>query len=531
MSASTNSLAVVSKRYILPAILSASVALGALGVENHVTGVHAAAGVMAGTAAAPMDDNSVAALTALDRAMESLAARVEPSVVNIAVIATPSEEETEQGGGGQGGGEGLQGLPPGLQQFFGFGGGQGQMRPRQQQQELQHGVGSGVIISPDGYIVTNNHVIAGAKDIKVTLHDRRVLNGHVVGADKLTDLAVVKVNASELPAIAWGDSGKLEQGQTVLAFGSPFGSLRFSVTRGIVSAVNRPDPYSQDARKPGAYIQTDAAINPGNSGGPLVNAHGELVGINCSIITDSGSFAGAGFAIPSQIAHSISASLIQHGKVEHGYLGIAMNDVTPANAHFFNLKDASGAIVSQVTPGAPASKAGVAQGDVITSLNGQTIVDSSALQVAVSEMSPGTSLALGILRNGQPMTLHLTVGEFHANAQQVAENDGNGAKGAVQPGKLGLAVGDLNAKDRQQLNVPDDVHGAVVEDVRPGSPGEEAALQPGDIIVQVNRKPTATADQFVNQVHGTGADQDILLLVWSKGNASYRTLRQDGQNG
>ncbi len=531
MSSSTNHLVTGAKRYVLPAVLSATVALGALAVENHVTGVHAAASMGAGTAANPMDAGSVAALTSLDTAMENLTARVEPSVVNIAVTSTPSAEETAQQGGGGQGGQGFQGLPPELQQFFGgMGGGQGQgMRP--QAPELQHGIGSGVIISPDGYILTNNHVIEGAKDIKVTLHDRRVLNGHVVGADKLTDLAVVKVNASDLPAIAWGDSTKLEQGQTVLAFGSPFGSLRFSVTRGIVSAVNRSDPFRDDARKPGAYIQTDAAINPGNSGGPLVDAHGQLVGINCSIITNSGQFAGAGFAIPSQMAKAISAQLIAHGKVEHGYLGIAMNDVSPENAHFFGLKDASGAIVAQVTPGSPASRAGLQQGDVITALNGQTISDSSALQVAVSEINPGTSITLNVLRNAQPLTEHLTVGEFHKDGQQVASNEGDGA--AANSGKLGLAVGDLTSDARQQLQAPDDVHGAVVQNVRPGSPAEDAGLQPGDIIVQVDRKPTGSASQFVGQVKNDANNGDILLLVWSKGNASYRTIHpdSDGQNG
>ena len=532
MSVLTDPLIASAKRYILPAVVSASVALGALGIENHLTGVHAAASMAAGTAASPIDDHSVAALTSLDQAMESLAARVEPSVVNIAVTSMPSAEDTAQE---QGGAQGQGGIPPGLQQFFGpggpfsgFGGGQGMQQP--QQQQMERGIGSGVIISPDGYILTNNHVIAGAKDIKVTLHDRRVLNGHVVGADKLTDLAVVKVNAADLPAIAWGDSSKLEQGQTVLAFGSPFGSLRFSVTRGIVSAINRSDPYAQDARRPGGFIQTDAAINPGNSGGPLVDAHGELVGINSSIITNSGQFAGAGFAIPSQIAHVISADLIQHGKVNHGYVGIAMNDVTPDNAHFFGLKDASGAIVAEVTPGSPASRAGLQQGDVITSLNGQKTDDAGALQVAVSQINPGTSITLGIMRNGNPTTVHLTVGEFHGNGQQMAENSGSAGP---QSGKLGLAVGDLTQDTRQQLNVPDNVHGAVVENVRPASPADDAGLQPGDIILQVDRKPTASASQFVNEVHGNGENQDLLLLVWSKGNASYRTVHPDtgGQNG
>jgi serine protease Do len=219
---------------------------------------------------------------------------------------------------------------------------------------------------------------------------------------------VIKVNATNLPTIAWGDSTKLEPGQTVLAFGSPFGYFQFSVTRGIVSAVNRPNPYSDDARKPGNFIQTDAAINPGNSGGALVNAHGELVGINTFIITNSGSFAGAGFAIPSQMARSVSEQLIKNGKIEHGYLGISMNDVTPENAHFFNLQEAAGAIVAQVTPDSPASRGGMQQGDVITELNGSKIVNGSALQVAVSEMTPGTKMTLGVMRNGKQVSLNLT---------------------------------------------------------------------------------------------------------------------------
>src|SRR6202021_2809748 len=309
-----------------------------------------------------------------------------------------------------------QDLPPGLQQFFGFGNGGGHMQ-MPQQPELQHGIGSGVVISPDGYILTNNHVVNGATQIKVTLHDRRVLNAKVIGTDKLTDLAVVKIDAHDLPAVSWGDSSKLEPGQTVLAFGSPFGYFQFSVTRGIVSAVNRQNPYSDDARKPGGYIQTDAAINPGNSGGALVNAHGELVGINTFIISNSGSFAGAGFAIPSQIVRSTAEQLIKTGAVHHGYLGISLQDVTPENASFFNLKDATGAIVAQVSPDSPAARAGLKNGDVIVELNGQKIVNGGALQVAVSQDTPGTSVDLGIIRSGSQQTVKLQVGEFHKEAE------------------------------------------------------------------------------------------------------------------
>ena len=520
MSLSTNPLVAATRKYVVPAVLSTTIALGALAMINR-SGVHAA------MSASALDDHSVAALTSLDQAMEALAARVTPAVVNIAVTSTPSADEAAQ----QGDGQGMQGIPPGLQQFFGPGGpfsgmGGGRMQQQPQQPQLEHGIGSGVIISPDGYIVTNNHVVQGAKDIKVTLSDRRVLNGKVVGTDKLTDVAVVKVNAHDLPAISWGDSGKLEPGQTVLAFGSPFGYFRFSVTRGIVSAINRDNPYRTDARQPGGYIQTDAAINPGNSGGPLVNAHGELVGINTFIISNNDSFAGAGFAIPSQLVHATATQIIAHGKVEHGYLGISLNDVTPDNASFFNLKNAEGAIVAQVTPDSPASRAGLKQGDVIAQINGQPVSNSSALQVVVSEEQPGSRITLGVLRNGEPQTINVTVGEYGSKGGEIAENNGHGKP---QSGKLGLAVGDLTQDARQQLQVPADLRGAVVQNVRPGSAAEDAGLQPGDVILEVNRKALGSADQFVSAVHSNPDGRDLLLLVWSKGNASYRTVRTDGE--
>jgi len=479
--------------------------------------------------ATPIDDNSVAALTALDRAMEAVASHVEPAVVNVQVTSKGSEEETSQEGQ-------QQQLPPGFAQFFGpngpFGGafgqpgqgqGQGQGRRFQQQQRpLEHGVGSGIIISPDGYVVTNNHVVDGAVNVKVTLNDRRVMDAKVVGVDKLTDLAVIKIDGHDLPYLQWGDSSTLKPGQTVLAFGSPFGYFQDSVTRGIVSAVNRQNPYSDDARKPGGFIQTDAAINPGNSGGALVNAHGELVGINTFIISDSGSFAGAGFAIPSQIAKATADELIAHGKVEHGYLGISIENVTPANAQFFNLKEATGALVSQVSPDSPAAKAGLKSGDVIDQMDGHKVVDSSSLQIAVSQHKPGQKIELGVIRNGQPLTVSATVGEYKKPGTEVAENEGGQGQGNT--GKLGLAVDDLDSDARQQLNVPAEVKGAAIANVRPGSPAEDAGLQPGDVVQEVNRKPVTSAEQFANAVHGTPAGKDILLLVWSKGNSSFRVV-------
>jgi serine protease Do len=508
-----------ARRFALPSSIAAVAVLGSV-MLFHGTGVHAGA-----VTAAPLDDSSVASLSALDHDMETLAARVTPAVVNVAVTSKGGDEE-EEGQSSmddqqqQGGGINPQDLPPQLRQFFGMGGGNGRRMP--QQEELRHGIGSGVIISPDGYIVTNNHVVNGATQIKVTLHDRRVLTGKVIGADKLTDIAVIKVDAHDLPAISWGDSGKLQPGQTVLAFGSPFGVLRFSVTRGIVSAVNRAAPFSSDARTPGGLIQTDAAVNPGNSGGPLVNVHGELVGINQMIATNSGSFAGASFAIPAATAKAIANQIIATGAAHHGYLGISMNDVTPENAQFFNLKEASGAIVAQVTPGSPAANAGLKSGDVIQKLDGAAIEDGGTLQVHVAQMTPGTHVQMGILRNGTPQTVTITLGEYNKKAEEVASNEAPGD--AKSGGKLGLGMADLTADVRQQLNLPDGVKGAAIRSVRPGSPAEDAGLQPGDVIVEVNRHATDTASSVVSSVRAVPDGKDVLLLVWSNGGEGYRVL-------
>jgi len=527
MSLETNKLVGKAGRIGVPVGAALALVLAAAFSFHHSgVGVHAAMI----SSPAPMDDNSVSALVSLDNAVEAVASRVSPAVVNIQVTSRGSSEhqiggEQDQSQQDQGQQGEMQGLPPGFAQFFGPNGPFGGMRqPRQPQ--IERGIGSGVIISPDGYIVTNDHVVDGSIDMRVTLSDRRVLNAKLVGVDKLTDLAVVKVDAHDLPSIAWGDSAKLKPGQTVLAFGSPFGYFQNSVTRGIVSAVNRENPYRDDARKPGGYIQTDAAINPGNSGGALVNAHGELVGINTFIISNSGSFAGAGFAIPSQLVRATAEQLIKSGAVHHGYLGISLNDVTPANASFFNLKTATGAIVAQVTPDSPASRAGLKNGDVIDSLNGEKIENGSALQVAVSEVSPGTEIALGIIRNGAPQTINVKVGEFHKDTQVASE----GGSAGTQKGKLGLAVAELTPDVRQQLHIPSQVNGVAVQSVRPASPADDAGLAPGDVILEVNRKPVTSAEQFVNDAHANPAGKDLLLLVWSQGNASYRVVHTDGGN-
>src|SRR5205807_1869745 len=347
----------------------------AVGMAASLAAYHSAQPVVAKAAApapsaAPLDDNSVSALLALDNAMETLAARVTPAIVNVAVTSKTKVDDQAQAE-----------IPDEMRRFFG----PGFNFPHQQHgPQIEHGIGSGVIISPDGYIVTNNHVVDGAVDMRVTMSDRRVLSAKLIGTDPLTDLAVIKVDGHSLPSIPWGDSTKLRPGQTVLAFGNPFG-LRFTVTRGIVSALNRPNPDASNRRKPGQFIQTDAAINPGNSGGPLVDARGEVIGINTFLISGSGSFAGAGFAIPTQIVRPTVDNLIKYGKVSHGYIGIGINDVTPENARFFGVKKAEGALVSQVEPNSPGAKGGLKTGDVITGINGQAVNDSGELQVVVGQ--------------------------------------------------------------------------------------------------------------------------------------------------
>jgi serine protease Do len=466
-------------------------------------------------AVAPLDDNSVSALLALDRAMETVAARVTPAIVNVTVTSktSPDRGDTAEQDNGQNDDD-----DNGMQQFFGPGfpfGRQFHMMP--QQPQIEHGLGSGVIISPDGYIVTNNHVVDGATDIRVTMNDRRILPAKLIGRDKLTDLAVIKVDAHDLPSAPLGDSTKLRPGQTVLAFGNPLG-FRFSVTRGIVSALNRPNPFGQDRRAPGEFIQTDAAINQGNSGGPLVDARGEVVGINTFLISPSGAFAGMGFAIPTQIVRPTIDALIRNGKVEHGYMGIGISDVTPDEAKFFHVNNASGAVVTQVEPDSPAGKASLKVGDVITGLNGQEITDAGQLQVEVGQKQPGTTIHLNVMREGKSETVPVTL-EAMGSRDNTRESSADSGKP-----RWGLGLGDLTPEVRQQIQAANDLHGAVVERVVPGSSADNAALQRGDVITEVNRQPMHSATDVQKALSGIPKGQDALVLVWSNGGSTFRVL-------
>jgi serine protease Do len=454
--------------------------------------------------ASPLDDNSVSALLAMDRAMETLAARVTPAIVNVAVTSKAKADESHAQ------------IPDNMRQFFGpFGFGR-QQRPEQQ---IEHGIGSGVIVSPDGYIVTNNHVVDGATDIRVTMTDRRILPAKLIGTDPLTDLAVIKIDGTNLPNAPWGDSTELHPGQTVLAFGNPFG-FRFTVTRGIVSALNRPNPSAEDRRKPGEFIQTDAAINPGNSGGPLVNSRGEVIGINTFLISGSGTFSGMGFAIPSQIVRPTVETLIKDGKISHGYMGMGITDVTPENAKFFQMTDASGALVSQVEPNSPAAKAGVKVGDVIADLDGHKVSDAGQLQVSVGQKKPGTTIKLGVIRDGKNMTLPVTL-----EAMGARDGDDTSASNAGEnKPRWGVGLAEITPDVRQQLQAPSDVHGAVVQRVVPGSPADNAGLREGDVIVSVNRHDVQSPSDVQQQLSQIPKGQDALVLVWSQGGNTFRVL-------
>jgi serine protease Do len=458
-------------------------------------------------ATAPLDDHSVSALLSLDQAMETLAARVTPAIVNVAVTSKEKAQVNAQQ------------MPDDMQQFFGqqFGHQFGQqMRP---QPRVEHGIGSGVIISPDGYIVTNNHVVDGATDIRVTMSDRRILPAKLIGTDPLTDLAVIKIEGKNFPSVPMGDSKELLPGQTVLAFGNPYG-FRFTVTRGIVSALNRPNPYSDDARKPGQFIQTDAAINPGNSGGPLVNAHGEVIGINTFLISPSGTFSGMGFAIPTHIVKPTVATLIKDGKVTHGYMGIGITDVTPENSKFFEVSNNQGAVVTQVEAGSPGAKGGLKVGDVITGIDGQAISDAGSLQVEVGQKHPGSKIELQVLRDGKNVTVPVELEAMGARHGDETENS------SAEQGKprWGLGLGDLNDEARQQIQAPKDVKGAVIENVLPGSAADNAGLQPGDVIVSVNRKPMQNVSDVKQALSSVAKGQDALVLIWSNGGSTFRVM-------
>ncbi len=410
----------------------------------------------------------------------------------------------------------FQGGPPDmddmLRQFFGnqF---PGRMQRRQYSVPKQTGIGSGVIVTRDGYILTNNHVVDGADEVKVALQDGREFTAKVVGRDPKSDVAVIKIDAKDLPAVQMANSDKVEVGDVVLAIGNPFG-IGQTVTTGIVSATGRAGALGLDYED---FIQTDAAINPGNSGGALVDAEGRLIGINTAILSRSGGNQGIGFAIPVNLARDVMGSLIKDGRVTRGYLGVMIQDVNPALAKEFKLKDEKGALIGDVTSNSPAEKAGLKSGDVIVEFNGKAVTDSRHLKLEVARTAPGESVPVKVLRDGQFKTLPVTVKEL-PGSEQLAKNDNNKSD---DNGTLnGVTVADLDRNARQQFDLPESLKGVVVTEVDPNSVAAEAGLQPGDVIQEINRKSVKTAQEAVDMTEHP-ADKTTLLRVWRNGGSRF----------
>src|SRR5208282_3495768 len=393
--------------------------------------------------------------------------------------------------------------------------------PGQQHGPMEHGLGSGVIVSPDGYILTNNHVVNNAGEIQVVLNDGRQFTAKVIGTDPQTDVALIKINADNLPSLTLADSDKVEIGDVVLAIGNPFG-IGQTVTKGIVSAKDRTTSGDMDED----FIQTDAAINPGNSGGGLVDTEGRLVGINSAILTHSGGNQGIGFAVPSNLCRWVMDSLVKNGRVERGLLGVMIQNLTPDLAKAFKLDRTTGALVGDVSLDSPADKAGLKSGDVITQFNGQPIQDASQLKLRVAESTPGSIAQLSVSRNGESKTFDVTLGSLPDKT--VAKADGN--RGAARREALaGVGVADLDQNTRAELNIPANVHGAVITQVAPDSAAYEAGLRTGDVITELNRQPVGTAQDAITDTEKPTSSQ-TLVKVWTKGGSHYLTVDESTQS-
>jgi serine protease Do len=464
-----------------------------------------------GTPAATAVASPVAALPT--NGFTEVAKAVTPAVVNITTIMT---EKVADG----------RSMPDELrdrmEEFFG--GPNGPFGPRgfrgpQTPEPRGHrggGQGSGVIVSPDGYVLTNNHVIDGAREVTVTLPDKREFQGKIVGTDPKTDLAVVKIEGQNLPAVAWGDASKLQVGEYVLAVGNPFG-LNSTVTLGIVSALGRGRMGITQYED---FIQTDAAINPGNSGGALVNTKGELVGINTAIFSQSGGYQGVGFAVPTSMSKPIYESLIKTGKVVRGFLGIGIQDLNQDLAKSFGIKDAKGAIVSDVKEDGPADQGGLKQGDVIISYQGSPVEEAVALQRMVTRTPVGTKVPVKVMRDGHEKELTITIGE-----QPDTIKTAKAESGEKDYAFAGVAVQDLDKDQAKEFGIKGKAQGVVVTSVEPDSGADRAGLLPGDVIREINRRPVKSVKEFEKVSSAVKKGDNVLILINRRGNALFLSAK------
>jgi len=431
--------------------------------------------------------------------------QVAPSVVTVSTSRAVKRMQTNLP-------EGMR-VPEEMRRFF-----EQDQRPGGRMPDRQ-GLGSGVIVSKDGYILTNNHVIAGAQVITVTLPDRHEpMTAKLIGADPKSDLAVLKIDAGgTLPAITLGDSDKIEVGDVVLAVGNPFG-VGQTVTSGIISARGRGVGLADYED----YIQTDASINPGNSGGALVDARGKLIGINTAILSPSGGNLGIGFAVPVNMARGVMDSLIANGKVTRGYLGVMIQPLTPELAKAFNVKPDHGVLVGDVMADSPAAKAGIKAGDVVVGFNGRDVEDPRHLRLKSAQTVPGTKATLTVLRDGKTQDLDVTVGELKSEAG----DDDTSPEAAQAPGKvkLGVHLGELDKEAREHFEIPRSVNGVLVGEVIPGSRAADAGLQPGNVIVEVDRVAVTKPADAVAAIGKS--EGDLVLRLWTKDGTRFVVVKE-----
>ena len=423
----------------------------------------------------------------------ALVERYGPAVVNVQASGNPEAQSADPAD--------QQDVPEIFRRFFG-------PMPQPRERGARMSMGSGFIISADGYVLTNNHVVDGADNVTVRLSDRRELDAKVVGTDAQYDIALLKLNASDLPVVSLGDSKAVKAGQWVVAIGSPFG-FDHSVTAGIISAVGRNFGGADQQYVP--FIQTDVPINRGNSGGPLFNLNGQVVGINSQIFSNTGGFMGVSFAIPIDIAMNAVEQIKSTGRVSRGMIGVQIQNVDREQAKALGLPRSGGALVNKVTPGSAADKAGVQLGDVILSFAGHEIAMSADLPPLVGSSKPGSKADLSIWREGRTLTIPVTVGELPADKDALAGARGGAAPAAAAGNPLGLVVEELTADQRKQLGITDG-QGVVVTRVA-GAAARRAAIEPGDVILMVGRKPVKSVAEFNATLKDAKPGDSIMLLV------------------